>query len=941
MSRSRFARRAASVLASAALLSPALASAQRAPLGVSSGGLVPLAGVRALRRAPRVRYGAAPRSRRAAQDAFLREAGSDRWTFTWDAATGVPSRVFGEGIPSPGVMGDPARAEAHARAFLERHLGLFAPGATTDELRLVADDLSDGLRTVIFAQNARAATGAIPVASAHVSVRYKADRLILIASEAIPSVRARAPLLTDASAEGAALAWARRLHGAVALAAPTELVVLPLLREASFEAPTVLRVTVAAELPVSRYAVYVDARSGALVASEQLLRFASGQVDISAPVRGPQGARMAYPARLADVELSGAMAETDDAGQLSWLTPGPTAFQLHATGASVAVTDLAGAPVLGDLTIDDGGAATWALPDDETGDAQLSAFTHARLVKERAKLIDPTSPFLTTQTTFVNVDKADPQGCNAFWDGSALNFMLQHWQCNNTARVADVVYHEFGHGFHQSSALINGPLDPSLGEGGADYMCATTTDDPQIAPGFFLDGGFLREIESDMRWPDDVNPDPHETGRIISGALWDLRTLLSGELGKAAGVALADHLYQAVLKRATNIPASYAEVLAADDDDGNLANGTPHICAINQAFVQHGLAPMVNAAGVTVEHVALSSLPASDAPYPVSVHTKTLYPQCKADPIDSIDAVWGPRGGAAIPASLTQAGDQWTGGIPGQHDGTALEYRIVVSVAGQTTSLPDNYADPAYRVYTGATKPVYCDDFEAQIDGWTHGASKGAGDFEWGTPAGKGGDPGAAHSGTKAIGDNLGLKTNGLYTPNHTLHFESPSIAFEPKSALRLQLRRWLTVEDGAFDQATIYANDQAIWQNASTSTDDGTLSHVDREWRFEDIDLGFALEGAGANTVQIRFEIVSDPAVQMGGWTVDDFCVVAREPPAPIDAGVDAEAGLEELAPDEAPPYELSGGCACDVAPRSRGTSCAALLVAAVALLARRRRRS
>ena len=45
------------------------------------------------------------------------------------------------------------------------------------------------------------------------------------------------------------------------------------------------------------------------------------------------------------------------------------------------------------------------------------------------------------------------------------------------------------------------------------------------------------------------------------------------------------------MRRAQDLPTSYDAALVADDDDGDLANGTPHYCAIQHAFGVHGLAP--------------------------------------------------------------------------------------------------------------------------------------------------------------------------------------------------------------------------------------------------------------------------------------------------------------------------------------------------------------
>src|SRR3954468_15129260 len=129
-------------------------------------------------------------------------------------------------------------------------------------------------------------------------------------------------------------------------------------------------------------------------------------------------------------------------------------------------------------------------------------------------------------------------------------------------------------------------------------MSTSMTHDHRLAPGFYLQGeGTLRDVAAGRRWPEDISWDPHETGLIWAGAMWDLRTSLVKDLGEDAGHALTDQLYYQALRRSSSIPATYAEVLAADDDDGDLQNGTPHICAINRAFVAHGLSSVLDEAG--------------------------------------------------------------------------------------------------------------------------------------------------------------------------------------------------------------------------------------------------------------------------------------------------------------------------------------------------------
>src|SRR5262249_20498944 len=160
---------------------------------------------------------------------------------------------------------------------------------------------------------------------------------------------------------------------------------------------------------------------------------------------------------------------------------------------------------------------------------------------------------------------------------------------------------------------------------------------------------------------------------IWGGAMWDLRQRLTQDLGDTLGNSVTDKLYYAALQRASNIPATYAEILAADDDDGDLSNGTPHVCAINQAFVRHGLAPVVDEAGFTLVHDPLPLVSRGDTPYPIGVTSKLLYPQCQSPGgVDVIGVSFHRLGGAPGSGDLPPDGAGWSGPLPPLPDGAAL-----------------------------------------------------------------------------------------------------------------------------------------------------------------------------------------------------------------------------------------------------------------------------
>src|SRR5262249_2881440 len=146
-----------------------------------------------------------------------------------------------------------------------------------------------------------------------------------------------------------------------------------------------------------------------------------------------------------------------------------------------------------------------------------------------------------------------------------------------------------------------------------------------------------------------------------------------------------------------------------------------------------------------------------------------------------------------------------------------------------------------------------------------------------------GGDPTAAHGGAKALGTDL--IDDGLYAAGETTSIASPAIDVSAFKSVRLQYWRWLTVDDGKNDQAALDLVDPAtdvstpLWANAVNLG-----AHVDKEWRFQDCDLA-ALVASGS--VQLRWSLVTDASRELGGWTIDDVCLVTADAQALCGNGV------------------------------------------------------
>ena len=107
-----------------------------------------------------------------------------------------------------------------------------------------------------------------------------------------------------------------------------------------------------------------------------------------------------------------------------------------------------------------------------------------------------------------------------------------------------------------------------------------------------------------------------------------------------------------------------------------------------------------------------------------------------------------------------------------------------------------------------------------------------------------------------------------------------------------LVYQRWLNVEDGYYDKAHIYANDQIVWSNHATRYEVGDEHHQDKQWQQHVLKI----EAAATETMNFSWEIKSDGGLTMGGWNIDDVCVY----------------GIKKTVEVEPEEVETNGGCAC-----------------------------
>ncbi|GAB4149885.1 MAG: hypothetical protein Fur0037_18270 [Planctomycetota bacterium] len=215
--------------------------------------------------------------------------------------------------------------------------------------------------------------------------------------------------------------------------------------------------------------------------------------------------------------------------------------------------------------------------------------------------------------------------------------------------------------------------------------------------------------------------------------------------------------------------------------------------------------------------------------------------------------------------------------IPATDAPETVRYHLVFSDGVVQRRLPPR---GDYEFFVGTVRTVFADDFE-QAAGWTHGASRGADEWQIGTPAGRYGisaghgwrDPGSAFGGLAAAGLDLGgAGRDGAYGDLVSCWLASPAIPVAGAGRLHLRYRRWLSL--GVGDTFRVLAN-QSVVAAEFQPIEDG-------EWVLVDHDIAAA--AASSFSLTIRFELYSDGLGVAGGPHLDDVEVYWVSDQIPAD---------------------------------------------------------
>lgn len=319
--------------------------------------------------------------------------------------------------------------------------------------------------------------------------------------------------------------------------------------------------------------------------------------------------------------------------------------------------------------------------DSWTNLKERSAYRGVNLIHDHMKTHLPNFTGLDFSLT-TNIDVEGE--CNAFYDGNSVNFYDAGGGCNSTALIADVIFHEYGHGindfFYQSLGTFfqNGAMN----EGYADFWAMSLSqNNGLLAVGFYDDNQDpLRRYDIDPKvYPDNLIGQVHNDGEIICGAWYDTHLLLGGDWDVSMDLFIDAYSGAQAATFNGNEGVAYSDVLLdalqADDDDGDLTNGTPNDAAIVEGFEIHGITLL---SYVDMDHADLQEAPAetvieivaeADIVFPATLYFDSITAHYRMLPSNE----W-------LEETMVDNGDgTFSANIDGQPEGTIIAYYLSIS----------------------------------------------------------------------------------------------------------------------------------------------------------------------------------------------------------------------------------------------------------------------
>lgn len=522
------------------------------------------------------------------------------WGASFNRYTQLPHRAFGTPIVfAPGGN----NAEAKAKLFIQSELAGF--NIPVNELVLTRNYNDGKYIHVDFKQ----VHNGMDVLWSRVGVRFTQDlRIVLVGMDAYKNIPNLTTTITAASAEQ--YASQAITNNVESIQTNPDLKIFPVPVDGANEYHLVYETTVNTmdqDRVPGKYLCYVDATNGKIIYRQNQVKHFNAKVkgDVR-PVNQYTPAEN-RPMKNLKVVVGGTTYYTDNDGVA--VVPGTTNVNttLSLEGKWVKVLNSAAS-----ATASANYAQTFANSDDSTNfnvttvtnssDRGVNVYYHVNEVHDFMKAKFPTFTVMDNALP-ANVDVAGT--CNAFYNGTSINFYAAGGGCNAFSLIGDVMSHEYGHGISdkfytwQGASFDNG----AMGEGYSDTWASGILKTGIIGLGVNSATSSIRDYTGAPKvYPVDIVGEVHADGEIIAGAWWDVSINFGTTMINPID-SMSDLFASTYFGLATGPDGTEGQVfhdilidaLTYDDNNANLNDGTPHFMDIVQAFAKHGIFLLSNA----------------------------------------------------------------------------------------------------------------------------------------------------------------------------------------------------------------------------------------------------------------------------------------------------------------------------------------------------------
>jgi len=656
------------------------------------------------------------------------------WGGHFNLYTELPHRAFGEPITfAPGGL-DPV---AKAKAFLQTELAGF--NLPLQEMVLTRNYNDGKYIHVDFKQ----VHNAMEVLWSRTTVRFTQDlRIVLVGTDLHRDI----PVINTAISPAQAIQKAEQavVTPITTTSISPDVKLFPLPVEGKYSYRPVYAVTVETQDDATtpgKYLTYVDAISGDVLYRQNKVLHIGFEAKADVFATNLFGPVANLPLKNLMFTVAGTNYYTDMSGIGTAPGAGPINATLTLSGLYIKIVTGANGTVSPTFTangINNNDVITYPQSSPDATERHLTCYYHANHVHDYMKSKLPTFTTMDNPLT-TRIDRTDGN-CNAFYNGTSINFYTTSNGCNALSQVNTVIYHEYGHGITNVFWDANGSSfdNGGMGEGYSDVWSMCITKDPIVGQGFSINSptSFIRRYDINPKvYPQDLVGQVHADGEIIAGAWWDFAINLSSTMSLSDAVDTMSDVFSSSHYGLANGPDGtegevyydiLIDALQYDDDNNNINDGTPHFMPIVQAFAKHGIYLLSNS---DITHspqgLALAGVPAYvyadvTVDFPAFLgDVKMFYRKKGVNQLDSL--------------TLTKTGTTFSGAFPTNVSGDIFEYYLTLydnlNYASQTApemakfSITSTQRNIPHYLLFGYTS-VYLENFDlvnSSTPGWTIG----------------------------------------------------------------------------------------------------------------------------------------------------------------------------------------------------------------------------